>query len=206
MSAALKTLRSGNYSVALSEEAGPSMATGKYLCLFTLSSILLLRADVSGCHCDLANATEMAQKVCGLCSVAEQQPAYVTVFFLKDANPTKPNRILALPRIHGPGEHLLSSLSAETRLELWSAAIARAQEAWGNDWGIASNGVSRRTQCHAHLHIGKLLPEGEDDKFTIVSTPAEIPTPPGETGLLVHPAGGKLHVHIEEAPELRLMR
>ena len=148
----------------------------------------------------------MADRVCGLCKLAEQQPAYVTVFFLKDSNPTKPNRMLALPRVHGPGEHLLSSLSADTRLELWSAAIARAQEVWGNEWGIASNGVARRTQCHTHLHIGKLLPDLEEDKFSVVSGPADIPAPPDGGGILVHPAGGKLHVHLEDAPELQLMR
>lgn len=130
----------------------------------------------------------------------------MTVFFIKDANPTKPNRILALPRVHGPGEHLLASLSPETRLELWSAAIARAQELWGNDWGIASNGIAKRTQCHTHLHIGKLLPGTEDDKFTVVDGPPDIPTPPNGSGILIHPVNGKLHAHFEEAPELKLMR
>jgi diadenosine tetraphosphate (Ap4A) HIT family hydrolase len=148
----------------------------------------------------------MAQRSCSLCAVAEQQPAYMTVFFLKDSNPTKPNRILALPRAHGPGEHLLSSLSAETRAELWSAAIARAQETWGNDWGIAMNGVKNRTQCHTHLHIGKLLGSDEQEKFTVVSGPEEIPVPPDGSGMLVHPAGSKLHVHFEDAPEASLMR
>lgn len=179
----------------------------KYLTLLTLAGIFGLRADVRGCHCDLNNAAEMAEKDCSLCRVAESEPAYVTVFFLKDANPTKPDRELALPRAHGPGEHLLSSLSPETRLELWSAAIARAQELWGNDWGIAGNGVTKRTQCHTHLHIGKLLPLEKDDHFVVVDGPADIPVPPDGTGLLVHPAGQKLHVHLGvEAPELQLMR
>jgi hypothetical protein len=178
----------------------------KYLCLLGLTSILALRADIAGCRCELGNTEQMAQKVCGLCTLIEQQPSYLTVFLLKDSNPTKPNRVLALPRVHGPGEHLLSSLNAETRLELWSAAIARAQEIWGNDWGIASNGVSKRTQCHTHLHIGKLLPNQEMQDSTVVNGPGDIPAPPGETGILVYPAGNKLHVHFEDAPELRLMR
>ncbi len=75
----------------------------KYLCLLGLTTILALRADVRGCHCDLNNATEMHERACSLCAIAEQQPAYMTVFFLKDSNPTKPNRLLALPRVHGPG-------------------------------------------------------------------------------------------------------
>jgi len=179
----------------------------KYLWLLGLLAVLASRADVTGCHCDLSNPTEMAQRVCGLCKVAEEQPAYETVFFLKDANPTKPHRILALPRMHGINEHLLSSLSADTRLELWSAAIARAQELWGNDWGIACNGIKKRTECHTHLHIGKLLPEGEDSNYKVVDGPADIPVPEDGGGILIHPAGGKLHAHLgSDAPELRLMR
>lgn len=179
----------------------------KYLCSLALAAILVSRADVRGCHCEIGNATEMAQKTCGLCAIAEQQPAYLTVFFIKDANPTKPDRWLALPRVHGAGEHLLSSLPADVRLQLWSAAITRAHELWGDDWGIAGNGVERRTQCHTHLHIGKLLPNGENDQYIVVSGPANIPVPADGGGILVHPAGGKLHVHLgDDAPELRLMR
>jgi diadenosine tetraphosphate (Ap4A) HIT family hydrolase len=148
----------------------------------------------------------MAQRACSLCEVAEQEPAYIRVFFLKDSNPTKPNRILALPRAHAPAEHVLSSLSPELRVELWSAAIARAQEAWGNNWGIAINAVKNRTQCHTHLHIGKLMGNYEDEKFSVVSGPEEIPVPPDGNGMLVHPAGNKLHVHFEDAPEVWLMR
>jgi len=179
----------------------------KWLLFFIFGGFLALRADVTGCHCDIGNPTEMAQRICGLCAEAEKQPAYETVFFLKDANPTKPNRILALPRVHGAGEHQLASLSAETRLELWSAAIARAQELWGDQWGIAGNGLSHRTQCHTHLHIGKLLPNEETASFQVVSGPAEIPAPGNGGGIWVHPVGGKLHVHLDDdAPELRLMR
>jgi diadenosine tetraphosphate (Ap4A) HIT family hydrolase len=184
----------------------PMQNYAKYLCLLALASLFAVRADVTGCQCELTSAAEMKQRVCSLCAVAEERPAYMSVFFLKDSNPTKPNRMLALPRAHGPGEHLLSSLSAETRAELWSAAIARAQQAWGNDWGIAINGVKNRTQCHMHLHIGKLQGNYEDEKFTVVSGPEEIPVPPDGNGTLVHPAGNKLHVHFEEAPEIWLMR
>ena len=184
----------------------PMQRHAKCLCLLALASLLMLRADVTGCHCDVTSASDMAQRCCSLCAVAEQQPAYMNVFFLKDSNPTKPNRILALPRAHGPGEHLLSLLSVETRVELWSAAIARAQEAWGNKWGIAMNGVKNRTQCHTHLHIGKLLDNNEQEKFIVVNGPEDIPVPPDGSGIFVHPAGGKLHVHFEDAPEKWLMR
>jgi hypothetical protein len=154
-------------------------------------------ADVRSCHCDTSNIAEMEKhRECSLCMIAAKQPPYVEVFFLKDANPTKPNRILALPRVHTPGSHPLSSLSPEIRLVLWSAAITKARETWGDAWAIAYNGEERRTQCHTHLHIGKLLPDQEDGNFIVVTGPAEIPAPKDGTGLWVHPVGDKLHVHL----------
>jgi len=177
----------------------------KYLVLLIFPAVWLLRGDVRGCQCDVDNSKEMAARECSLCAVAEHEPAYMTVFFLKDSNPTKPDRILALPRMHEPGAHLLSELPAETRAELWSAAIARAQEVWGNDWGIACNSPEKRTQCHTHLHIGKLLPGQENEDFTVATRVEDIPAP-GDNGILVYPVDGKLHCHLEPAPELRLMR
>lgn len=185
------------------------MLTAKRLsCLLVLGFILLpSRADVRNCDCDLSKPADLEkQRECSLCVEAEKQPAYVEIFFLKDKNPTKPNRLLALPRVHSPGGHPLSSLSPETRHVLWAAAIIRAQETWGNDWGIAYNGDERRTQCHAHLHIGRLLPDQENDHFTVVDSAAAIPVPTG-AGLWIHPVGGKLHVHMgEQVNEKVLMR
>lgn len=164
--------------------------------------------DVRGCHCDTSDIAAMEkQRECSLCVVAEKQPAYLDVFFLKDANPTKPNRLLALPRTHGPGDHPLSSLPPEIRRVLWSAAITKAQETWGDAWGIAYNGDERRTQCHTHLHIGKLLPDQENSNFVVAANAGEIPVPIGGTGMWVHPVGGKLHVHLgQQVNELVLMR
>ncbi len=164
--------------------------------------------DVRTCHCDSANMAAMElQRECSLCVEAEKQPAYVEVFFLKDKNPTKPNRLLALPRTHGAGGHDLSSLPAAVRHILWAAAITKAQELWGNNWGIAYNGDERRTQCHTHLHIGKLLDGQETAQFAVANTAADIPAPTDGTGLWVHPVGGKLHVHTgEQVNEFVLMR
>jgi hypothetical protein len=133
---------------------------------------------------------------CSLCREAEKQPAEGGVFFLKDTNSTKPNRTLALPRKHTGGSHSLSDLSDADRTELWTAAIAKAQSLWGNDWGIAYNGSERRTQCHAHVHIGKLNENVETETgFVVVNGPSEIQMPSGDAGLWIHPASGKLHVH-----------
>ena len=58
-------------------------------------------ADIRNCRCDASNIAAMEEhRECSLCIEAEKQPAYVDVFFLKDKNPTKPNRLLALPRMH----------------------------------------------------------------------------------------------------------
>jgi len=146
----------------------------------------------------------MAKRECGLCREAEKQPADSQVFFVKDINPNKPNRWLALPRAHA---HTLAALTPEQRTALWTGAIGKAHDLWGEQWGIAVNADSRRSQCHVHLHIGKLLEDAEGPDFVVVSTPAEIPLPGAAGGIWVHPSGGKLHVHLnEEAPETLLMR
>lgn len=170
--------------------------------------IVPAHADVRECQCDTSSIPAMqAHRECSLCIEAEKQPAYIEVFFLKDHNPTKPNRLLALPRLHAPGSHPLSSLTPETRHVLWAAAITKAQETWGDAWAIAYNGEERRTQCHTHLHIGKLLPGQELPNAKIVTDASEIPAPTDGTGLWVHPVNGKLHVHLgQQVNETVLMR
>jgi diadenosine tetraphosphate (Ap4A) HIT family hydrolase len=161
-------------------------------------------ADVRNCTCDLASAESMAKRECGLCREAEKKPADTRVFFLKDINPNKPHRWLALPRAHA---HTLADLTPADRQALWTAAIQKAQEVWGDQWGIAANGEIRRTQCHVHVHIGKLLEGFETGNFVVAGGPADIPAPTNGAGLWIHPVAGKLHVHVgEDAPELVLMR
>jgi hypothetical protein len=130
--------------------------------------------------------------------VTESQPAEPPVFFLKDNNPRKPNRTLALPRAHGKGQNSLADMTPQQRLLLWSAAIEKAREIWGDEWGLAVNGETARTQCHAHIHIGKLLSGIETAQFVVVKGAAQIPIPAEGAGLWVHPAGAKLHVHLNE--------
>lgn len=165
---------------------------------------LLLRADVRNCACDVAKPESMAARECGLCREAESQPADAPVFFLKDNNPRKPNRWLALPRAH---VHELAAMTPEARLALWNAAIEKGKSLWGDQWGLAVNGDERRTQCHAHIHIGKLLDGVETPNFVEIAGPAGIPIPTDGTGFWVHPVGGRLHVHTgEQVTEFVLMR
>ena len=164
-----------------------------------LCTASLAFGEVSRCACDISNPETLAPRECALCKEAETQPAAPPVFFLKDNNPRKPNRWLALPRAHGKGGHPFTDMTAAERTQFWTAAIAKARELWGDNWGLAYNGDQARTQCHAHVHIGKLLQGIETDNFVVVAGPAQIPLPKEGTGLWVHPAeGGKLHVHLGE--------
>ena len=163
-------------------------------------------AALTECACDAGNPASMAVRQCGLCKEAEAQPVDTKIFFLKDTNPRKPNRWLALPRAHVAGNHELNDISAAGRAALWTAAIGKAKELWGPEWGVAYNGAQVRTQCHAHIHIGKLLKGVEEGKFVVISNPSQIPSRPGE-GFWIHPSGSRMHVHVgEQTTETVLLR
>src|SRR5262249_28529006 len=132
-----------------------------------------------------------------LCREAEKQAPAVDIFLLKDTNPRKPNRWLALPRVHSTAGHSLADLTPAQRAALWKAAIAKGKELWGDEWGLAYNGDKARTQCHAQIHIGKLLQGLAPGKTIIVSRVDEIPVPKGD-GLWVQPHGKRLIVHYGE--------
>lgn len=159
------------------------------------------------CECDPARPETLRQRECSLCSEAEKHAAG-EVFFLKDINPRKPNRWLALPKQHGPGKHPLHEMSPAGRAQLWKAAIQKGVELWGEgNWGAAYNGAKVRTQCHAHVHIGKFVTVSELNRdFLVVSRPEDIPVP-ADQGVWIHPVGNKLHVHLgEQITETVLLR
>ena len=56
----------------------------------------LVPMPVVDCPCDHAKAGSLESRVCSLCGTAER--ATGEVYFLKDINPHKPNRYLALPK------------------------------------------------------------------------------------------------------------
>ena len=123
------------------------MPRAAILALLLLAAIPL-SADTK-CDCDASQPETLKARQCSLCAEAEKQPPGQVVFFLKDANPRKANRLLALPRAHGPGLHRMAELPPETQAAVWTAAIGKARELYPNgDWGIAFNGDRVRTQCH----------------------------------------------------------
>jgi hypothetical protein len=159
------------------------------------------------CDCDPQVPETMKNRQCSLIVEAEKQPPDVVIFFLRDINPRKANRLLALPREQGTGLQRIADLTPGTRAALWRDTIAKAKSLWGDDWGVAYNGDRVRTQCHVHVHIGKMIPGVEWGDFIVVNGPDEIPVP-GVDGYWIHPvAGGKLHVHIgEQVTENVLLR
>jgi len=164
-------------------------------------------AFVQKCLCDVTRPESLTTRECSLCQTVEAQPADVRYVVVPDASPNKPNRLLVLPRAHGPQPEQLSTMTAEERASYWTLAIAKAREVWGEQWGLAVNSVERRTQCHMHIHLGKLPEPDESGAVTVVKSVAEIPVPDASEGVLVHEAGGKLHVHTGSAtPELLLQR
>jgi hypothetical protein len=180
----------------------------KRIALAAACVALGVAANVDQCACDPAHPDTLALRQCSLCREAEKQPAGQPYFWLKDSNPFKPNRWLLLPRTHdSDGPLPLSKLSAAQRTALWTAAIERARELWGDEWGVAINGDEVRSQCHTHIHIGRLLKGVEYGKPLVVAGPAEIPAPVDGAGLWIHAWGKKLHVHMgEQRAETVLMR
>jgi diadenosine tetraphosphate (Ap4A) HIT family hydrolase len=164
----------------------------RFLAALLIASAVTL-AGAETCVCDLSNAESMAERECSLCREAEKQPLDPPVFFLKDINPRKPNRWLALPRAH---THNFADMTPAARLVFWTAAIQKAHELFGDSWGLACNGDQSRTQCHAHAHIGRLRADVETQNFVLVNGPGDIPVPHDGSGFWIHPVAGQLHVHM----------
>ena len=173
------------------------MAGMRCLLGFLLLMLPVSRAAIEKCGCDVSHPETLASRECSLCRESEKQDPNTEIFFLKDVNPIKSHRTLALPRKHGEGLHQLSQLTAKERAALWTAAIAKSKELWGDEWGVAYNGDKVRTQCHVHIHIGKLLKGIETGNPITVYSVAQIPVPKGD-GLWIHPHGKGMHVHQHE--------
>ncbi len=170
----------------------------RLLILFgSLAGALYLSANppmpVVGCPCDHSAPETLKARVCSLCGTAEKQTD--DVYFLKDINPHKPNRYLALLRAHDIELQHIGGLSAANRTLLWSRAIERAEELFGQRWGLAHNAYFFRTQCHVHLHMGPLSPEVEDVGGRLYDSVADFPLTGPDEGLWVHSKGEEYCVH-----------
>jgi diadenosine tetraphosphate (Ap4A) HIT family hydrolase len=158
------------------------------------------------CPCDSKDPETLRERQCALCAQVEKAPPDMLVAFVKDSSPAKPDRWLALPRSHSPGMHQMSAIPADARTELWREAMAKAKELWGDQWAVAYNAERLHTQCHVHIHIGRMIEGVEWGDFKVVDGPADIPLP-GSDGLWIHPVNGKLHVHLgEQVTENVLLR
>lgn len=158
-----------------------------------------------GCPCDHADAASMGARVCSLCRTAEEQSG--DVYFLKDINPAKPNRYLALPKAHKGGLQAVGDLPPEERERVWTAAIGHAEELFGERWGLAHNSHFFRTQCHAHIHMGPLSPEVDDKGGQVYAHPRDFPAVGAEKGMWVHPKDGGFCVHLDrDLAEIVLIR
>jgi diadenosine tetraphosphate (Ap4A) HIT family hydrolase len=166
-----------------------------------------LRAQNAACDCDPARPETMAARQCSLCREAELQPAGAEFFLLKDINPRKPNRWLVLPRAHGKDNHPLHDLPADQRTRLWKFAIDAAKEHFGEEWAVAYNGGQVRTQCHLHIHVGRLIRAAENSQFIVIRRIEDIPVSAVE-GVWIHSiGGGAMHVHTGEiTTETALLR
>ncbi len=169
-------------------------------------ALLLSQNIIPTCRCDAAQPETLSRRECSLFQEATKADPQAEVFFLKDINPRKPNRTLAMPRHHAPGRYTLDALSAKERAAVWTAAIRKARELWGDSWAVAYNGDQVRTQCQPHIHIGKLNTAAKLAKFQVVRTPAEIPAPQGK-GIWIYADGKRLRVHWgEQITETALVR
>jgi hypothetical protein len=176
------------------------------------------------CPCDHSVAeTLLAYPQCSLCLESEFHNPAEPLFFVQDIDPDKPNRWLALPKAHATGLQSIAELSPDASRTFWTAAIRKAEELWGPAWGLAVNGELARSQCHAHVHIGKLLDGVETPDFLFrarrsrapgnppltVAGPAAIRPSDKSAAYWIHPVGKALHVHVEDktaVAEFVLMR
>ena len=175
------------------------------LLLLGLAAIPLF-ADTSNCACDVTQPETLKARECSLCNEAEKHPSSAEFFVLKDVNPRKPNRWLALVQAHSPGPHALHLLPKDARTRLWRYAIEQAAQRFGENWGLAYNGQIVRTQCHLHIHIGRWIEAADTDKFQLVRRVEDFPAP-SDSGLFIRPVkGGFMVLTGEQIVETALVR
>ncbi len=175
------------------------------LALACWALVPLVPMPVVNCPCEHGEPGTLSSRVCSLCGTAELQSG--EIYFLKDINPHKPNRYLALPKSHDRGFQSTADLSESLRARLWLGAVERAEELFPGRWGLAQNSHYFRTQCHAHIHIGPLSPEVDDTGGVVYQTVGEFPNVGPEQGIWLHPKHGGYCVHLDrDLAEIVLVR
>ena len=97
-------------------------------------------------------------------------------------------------------------MSKAERVRFWKFTIEEARKRFGDEWAAAYNGWRVRTQCHTHIHIGRLIQAAKIEKFTFVRRVEDIPAPE-ESGIWVYPVKGGFRVHTgEQITETALVR
>jgi hypothetical protein len=111
-----------------------------------------------------------------------------------------------LPKAHAPGGHHLHEMPKEVRTQFWTFAIEQARLKFGEEWAAAYNGPSVRTQCHGHLHIGRLIQAAKISNFKVVKRIEDFPAP-SDSGVWIYPVPGGFRVHTgEQITETALVR
>jgi hypothetical protein len=158
-----------------------------------------------GPSCACSNIDDLAAPECSLCGEAVRrrpQRDGGSTIVIEDKNPCK-GRWLALPLEHrGPCMQTLSTLSPKARGDLGRTAVAKAAAEFGPGFGLAINPPDQRTQCHLHVHIGRLRPNVTcSATIAAVSSPDDVFAIATDQGMWVHAAGGGYHVHTSARPE-----
>lgn len=153
--------------------------------------------------CSCSNIDDLGAE-CSLCNEAvRRRPEHgSSTIVIKDRNVCK-GRWLALPQEHrGPCIQTLPTVSPQARRDLGRTAIAKALAEFGPGFGLAINPSAERSQCHLHVHIGRLRPNVACSAvMASVSSPDEVFAAATDQGVWVHAAGGGYHVHTSERPE-----
>lgn len=167
-----------------------------------------LWGPLAPCDCDHSRPESLADRNCALCRVVEAREG--GLLLVKDIDPEKPNRWLALPRRHAAAtRQSITDLSGDERRELAAFSVREAERLFPGRWALAVNPAAERSQCHLHVHLG---PRRDDALCTNagihVGEPGRILDAVASDGSVwAHPEpGGGYHVHTAVAVEGMLER
>lgn len=167
-----------------------------------------LWGPIAPCACDHSRPESLADRNCALCRVVEAREG--DPLLVKDIDPEKPNRWLALPRRHDAAtRQSIADLSEDDRRELAAFSVREAERLFPGRWALAVNPAAERSQCHLHVHLGPRRGDALCTNAGIhVAEPGRILDAMAPDGSVwAHPEpGGGYHVHTAVAVEGMLER